>query len=115
MKKPELNFDTPPKMFPDAWEAGNEPAEVINALINKHVYLAIEDCCRSMFAVYGMTDGKADMWIGITEDRERKFSIEDVYLAMDGSEMERTHYKLFAASFQRIVDHMNSLARGDSE
>jgi hypothetical protein len=111
MKKPKLGFDTPPGKFPETWNA-DETLEVdINAIINKHVYLALENYVADIFATDDLTkDGHAGVLVGVGERFEKEIDLEEVYGRMEDYSVSKSEFLALAASFRRLAERMEKLA-----
>ena len=114
MPQQKLDSESPPEAFPDIWRADEELKFDINAIINKHVYLAL-DLVREQARIFCyLWDDRLKIGFDGGEDEllDLEFDLEEIVHATNSprNNEDREEMHNLAASLRRMADHYDKLA-----
>lgn len=112
----DFTFDTPAHEFPTVWDASadDEFNASVAALVNKHVYLALNEVVLDSVPVAGYDNGRATISV-VLDDAGRimqVFDVEEAFTEDDGVKLQPDEYRALADIFQRLADRFSKMAEG---
>ena len=111
MTKKKFDMETPPHKFPTVWNACEEVNLDVDALINKHVWLAINEYLSDVFVMESTTkSGHAGIYISLGDGFEKEIDLEEVYGRLEKNYTNKDDFLKMAAGFKRIVAILEQLA-----